>query len=124
MVPCCTELVLSVRAVRILILQLFELCLQHFDFLLHRFHLLLCFIILNSSRSFRCAFADAEGYADIGRRLAVAFKGGRAADGRSQSAQASKTADRKIQRFSPVYLPEKAPPAIYHTSRFDMVSRP
>ena len=123
MVPCYTELVLIIRAFRILILQLFELCLQHFDFLLHRFHLLLRFIILNS-RSFRCAFADAEGYADIGRRLAVAFKGGRAADGRGQSAQASKTADRKIQRFSPVCLSKKALPAIYHTSRFDMVSRP
>ena len=123
MVPCYTELVLSVRAFRILILQLFKLCLQHFDFLFHRFHLLLRFSILNNW-SFRCAFADAEGYADIGRRLAFAFKGGRAADGRGQSAQASKTADRKIQRFSPVCLSKKALPAIYHTSRFDMVSRP
>ena len=123
MVPCHTELVLIVRAFRIFILQLFEFCLQHFDFLLHRFHLLLRFIILYS-RSFRRAFADAEGYADVGSRLAVAFKGGRAADGRGQSAQASKTADRKIQRFSPVCLSKKALPAIYHTSRFDMVSRP
>lgn len=122
MVPCYTELVLIVRF-RIFILQLFEFCLQHFDFLLHRIHLLLRFGILNS-RSFRGAFTDAEGEADIGRRLAVAFKGGRTADGRGQSAQASKTADRKIQRFSPVCLPKKALPAIYHTSRFDMVSRP
>lgn len=63
MVPCHTELVLIVRAFRIFILQLFEFCLQHFDFLLHRIHLLLRFGILNS-RGFRDAFTDAEGEAD------------------------------------------------------------